>query len=100
MLIMHLFVSYAHVNLCDFFSSPWCRGLAAASACGFSLTFLFTIFASLLLQYQTSSLHDLYLIFDFSRMSFYTNIPCNIISEFKLLHQTEARVEPIKPIKS
>ena len=41
MLIVHLFVSYAHVNLCHFFSS-WCRGLAAASACGFSWTFLFT----------------------------------------------------------
>ena len=31
-LIVHLFVSYAHVNLCHFFSSSWCRGLAAASA--------------------------------------------------------------------
>ena len=29
MLIVHLFVSYAHVNLCHFFSSSWCRGLAA-----------------------------------------------------------------------
>ena len=27
MLIVHLFVSYAHVNLCHFFSSSWCRGL-------------------------------------------------------------------------
>ena len=27
--IVHLFVSYAHVNLCHFFSSSWCRGLAA-----------------------------------------------------------------------
>ena len=42
MLIVHLFVSYAHVNLCHFFSSSWCQGLAAASACGASLTFLFT----------------------------------------------------------
>ena len=33
-LIVHLFVSYAHVYLCHFFSSSWCRGLAAASACG------------------------------------------------------------------
>ena len=40
---MHLFVSYAHVNLCHFFSSFWCRGLAAASTCGSSWTFLFTI---------------------------------------------------------
>ena len=42
MLIVHLFVSYAHVNLCHFFSSSWCWGLAAASACGSSWTFLFT----------------------------------------------------------
>ena len=40
--IMHLFVSYAHINLCHFFSSSWCRGLAEASACGSSWTFLFT----------------------------------------------------------
>ena len=41
-LIMLLFVIYAHVNLCRFFSSAWCRGLTAASACGSSWTFLFT----------------------------------------------------------
>ena len=41
-LIMHLFVSYAHVNLCHFFSSSWCQGLAATSACGSSWTFLFS----------------------------------------------------------
>ena len=41
-LIVLLFVSYAHVNLCHFFSSSWCLGLAAASACGSSWTFLFT----------------------------------------------------------
>ena len=44
MLIVHLFVSYAHVNLCHFFSSSWCQGLAATSACGSSWTFLFTLF--------------------------------------------------------
>ena len=48
-LIVHLFVSYAHVNLCHFFSSSWCRGLAAASACGSSLTFLIIV----LLFYET-----------------------------------------------
>ena len=42
MLVVHLFTSYAHVNLCHVFSSSWCRGLAAASACGSSWTFLFT----------------------------------------------------------
>ena len=42
MLIVHLFVSYAHINLCHFFSSSWCQGLAATSACGSSWTFLFT----------------------------------------------------------
>ena len=41
-LIAHLFVSYAHVNLCHFFSSSWCQALAAISACGSSWTFLFT----------------------------------------------------------
>ena len=44
MLIVHLFVSYAHVNLYHFFSSSWCRGLAAASACVSAWTFLFTFF--------------------------------------------------------
>ena len=50
MLIVHLFVTCnnAHVNLCHFFSSSWCQGLAATSACDSSWTFLFTSF-------QTSS---------------------------------------------
>ena len=39
LVFVHLFVSYAHVNLCHFFSSSWCRGLAVASACGSSWTF-------------------------------------------------------------
>ena len=39
MLIVHLYVSYAHVNLCHFFCHSWCRGF---SACGSSWTFLFT----------------------------------------------------------
>ena len=51
-LIVHLFVSYAHVNLCHFFSSSWCRGLAAASAFGSSWTFLFTFLYSTTLQYR------------------------------------------------
>ena len=52
MLIVHLFVSLScicllamHtliVNLCHFFSSSWCQGLAATSACGSPWTFLFT----------------------------------------------------------
>ena len=41
-LIVLLFVSYLHVNLCHFFSSSWCRDLTAAYACGSSWTFLFT----------------------------------------------------------
>ena len=45
-LIVHLFVSYTHFNLCHFFSSSWCRGLAAASACGSSWTFLLTFLPS------------------------------------------------------
>ena len=43
MLIVHLFVGYAHVNLCHFFASSWCQRLAATSACGSSWTFLFTV---------------------------------------------------------
>ena len=46
MLVVHLFVSYIHVNLSHFFSSSWCRGLAAASACGCSWTFLFTLLST------------------------------------------------------
>ena len=46
MFIVRLFVSYAHVHLCHFFSSYWYRGLAAASACGSLWTFLFTFFRS------------------------------------------------------
>ena len=45
LLIVHLFVSYAHVNQCHVFSSSWCRELAAASACGSTWTFLFTFFS-------------------------------------------------------
>ena len=41
-LIVPLFVSYAHVNLCHYFSSSWYQRLAATSACGCSCTFLFT----------------------------------------------------------
>ena len=37
-------VSYAHFNLRDIFSFSWCRGLAVASACGSSWSFLFTFF--------------------------------------------------------
>ena len=50
MVIVHLFVSYAHVNLCHFFSSSWYRGLAATSAYGSSWTFLFTFFILLRLR--------------------------------------------------
>ena len=44
MLAVHLFVRYAHINLCHCFSSSWYQGLAATSACGSSWTFLFTFF--------------------------------------------------------
>ena len=42
MLIEHLFVSYAHVNLCHFFLFLLVSGVAVASACGSFWTFLFT----------------------------------------------------------
>ena len=38
------FVSYAHVNLCRFFSFLLVSGVAATSACGSSWTFPFTFF--------------------------------------------------------
>ena len=44
MLIAHLFVNYAHVNLCHFFSSTWYQWLGAISARGSSGTFHFTLF--------------------------------------------------------
>ena len=44
LLIVHLFVSYAHVNPYRFLSSSWCQVLAATSAYGSSWTFLFTFF--------------------------------------------------------
>ena len=54
MLIVYLFVSYAHVNLCHSFSSSWYQELTATSACGSSWTFLFTFFNgnSIVLYYR------------------------------------------------
>ena len=49
-LIVYLFISYAHINLYHFFSSSWCRGLAVASACDSSWTFLLTFLQFLLLN--------------------------------------------------
>ena len=56
MLIVHLFVSYAHVNLCHCLSSSWYQGLAATSACGSSWTFLFTFF-------RAQQVENMFLIF-------------------------------------
>ena len=54
MLIVHLFLSYAHVNPCHSFSSSWCRGLAAASACGSTWTFLITFLLTIVkVTYKT-----------------------------------------------
>ena len=63
MLIVHLFISFAHVNLCHFFSSSWCRGLAAVSACGSSWTFLFT-FMRTYMQSLVRQLVDSVLVVD------------------------------------
>ena len=54
-LIVHLFVRYAHV-LYHFFSSSWCQGLASTSACGFPRTFLFTYFIDRVKRYLQSLL--------------------------------------------
>ena len=56
--IVHLFVSYAHVNLYHFFSSS-CRGLAAASACGSSWTFLFTLRVGISNRTRQNLVHSL-----------------------------------------
>ena len=64
MLVVHLFVSYAHVNLCHIFSSSWCQELAATSACGSSWTFLFTVLLS------TER--------DINMLDFYSEIKCKI----------------------
>ena len=63
MLIVRLFISYVHVSLCHFFSSSWCRGLAAVSACGTSWTFLFT-FMRTYMQSLVRQLVDSVLVVD------------------------------------
>ena len=72
MLIVHLFVSFAHINLCHFFSSSWCQGLAATSACGSSWTFLFTFLVLLLISHLylfSMLILDLYVFCDGALMS-------------------------------
>ena len=43
-LLVHLFVCFAHVSFCSFFSSSWCQGLAAVCDCGTPWIFLLTFF--------------------------------------------------------
>ena len=45
MFSVHLFVICAHVNLV--FSSSWCQGLAATSACGSSWTLPFLFYGDI-----------------------------------------------------
>ena len=63
-LIMHLFVSFAHVNLCHFFSSSWCQELAATSACGSSWTLLFTFLCSLCFSWVFTEIWHHFLILE------------------------------------
>ena len=42
MLLVHLFVCFARVCFCPFFSSSWRRGLAAVCDCDIPWTFLLT----------------------------------------------------------
>ena len=42
MLLVLLFVCFVHVSFLSFFSSSWCRGLAAVCDCGTAWTFLLT----------------------------------------------------------
>ena len=71
MLIVHLFVIYAYVNLCHFFSSSWCRGLAAASACGSSWTFLFTFFS---IQIVLSNISLYFRIYMYVYICFFSDV--------------------------
>ena len=43
-LLVHLFVCFVLVSFLSFFSSSWCRGLAAVCDCGTPWTFLLTFF--------------------------------------------------------
>ena len=62
MLIVHLFVSYAHVNHC--FSSSWCQGLAATSAVAlpgrFCLPFFYSSYHHCYLSYVKVILDFIY----------------------------------------
>ena len=69
-LIVRLFVSYAHVNLYHIFSSSWCQGLAVASACGFSWTFLFTFLET----------HDVRVQTFFTIILNFISVACHILS--------------------
>ena len=61
MLIVHLFVSYAYVGLCRFFSSSRCQGLAATSA--LALPGLFSLPFGIALQLRpTTKINQLYII--------------------------------------
>ena len=74
MLILHLFVSYVHVNLYHFFSSTWYRGLAAAFACGSSWTFLFTFFSP-----KSRSMYTVYTLANiYSNVHAYGGLPAII----------------------
>ena len=45
MLMVHLFVTYAHVNLCHFFSSCWCRRLLRLLLVALSGLFCLTFYS-------------------------------------------------------
>ena len=50
MILVHLFVYFAHINFSIFsLASSWCRGLAAACDCGFPWTFLLIFFNKLIM---------------------------------------------------
>ena len=64
-----LVVSYAHVNLCHFFFSSWCQGLAATSACGSYWTSLSTF-----LPFDLSPRDTIYIFKYIGIVSFYFRV--------------------------
>ena len=79
MLIVHLFVSYAHINLCHFFSSSWCRGLAVASACGSSWTFLLTFLPGYIILKAGEPPHEIMALFILCKLILQTHMCSNSV---------------------
>ena len=87
-LIVHLFVSYAHFNICRFFSFSWCRGLTAASACGSSWTFLFNFLHT---RDSVSGNRSQSVIFNFP----FASLPHDVLGERKTITLTRVGMKEL-----